>query len=395
MATVDPLEPGDPAELAGRLHARFVAVHGRPPVGVWSAPGRVNLIGEHTDYNAGLCLPVALPHATYAAAAPRADGLLTLRSAQVDSAFEAPLDALGPGGVSGWAAYAAGTVWALRGLGIDVPGLDVLVDSTVPVGAGLSSSAALECAVAVAACELAGAVLDEALRARLVPACIRAETEVVGAPTGGMDQTASLRAAPGHALLLDCRDGGVTHLPVDLGAAGLTLLAIDTRAPHVLADGQYAMRRDQCERAATLLGVGTLREATSPATVNALDDPLLRRRARHVVTEIARVEEAAAALRAGEPRRLGPLFLASHASLRDDFEVSCAALDVVVDTAMDHGALGARMTGGGFGGSAIVLVHREVAEVVVAAVGDAFASRGWAPPGVLTGHPSGPAARVR
>jgi galactokinase len=364
-------------------------VFGTDPEGVWSAPGRVNLIGEHTDYNDGLVLPIALPHRTYAACSTRADDLLRVWSVQTDELVEVSVDDVGPGRPEGWAAYVAGVLWALREQGHEVAGLEVTVDSEVPVGAGLSSSAALECAVGAAASDLfhLGLLADDAGRARLAAACVRAENDVAGAPTGGMDQSASLLCTADHALLLDCRSGATEQVPFDLAgdgtAPGHVLLVTDTRAEHALNDGQYAERRTACEQAAAELGVASLRDV-EPAgldeALSRLSDDVLRRRARHVVTEIARVRATVEALHAGDLDEVGRLFDASHASLRDDYEVSCAELDVSVEAARGAGALGARMTGGGFGGSSIALLPEDAVDDARRAVADAFAGRGWREP---------------
>lgn len=373
-------------------------VHGSTPEGVWSAPGRVNLIGEHTDYNGGLALPIALPQRTTAAASPRTDDLLRVHSVQTGETVEVDLGSVGPGSPDGWAAYVAGVLWALREDGHAVRGMDVTVTSEVPLGAGLSSSAALECAVGAAASDLFGLDLlgDDAARARLATACVRAENEVAGAATGGMDQSAALLCRPGSALLLDCRDGATEHVPFDLEAAGMVLLVTDTRASHALNDGQYEKRRRACEAAAAELGVASLREV-DPAGLDAALDGLssdeLRRRTRHVVTEIERVRETVAALRESDLDEVGRLFTASHASLRDDYEVSCDELDVAVEAAEGAGALGARMTGGGFGGSCIALVPRDSADDAVTAVRAAFGARGWEEPACFTVTAGGPAAR--
>lgn len=367
----------------------------------WSAPGRVNLIGEHTDYNDGLVLPVALDRRTRVRAARRDDDLVEVTSAQTGETVRVPLGTVGPGSPAGWSAYAVGVVWALARTGpgpaAGERGLTLHVDSDVPLGAGLSSSAALECAVALAVDDLWGLGLgaDDAGRARLAEACVEAENVVAGAPTGGMDQAASLRCRPGHALLLDCRSGAVEHVPCDPAADGLALLVIDTRVQHALADGQYGARRAGCEAAAAALGVAALRDVHPEVLDAALArvDPDLRPLVRHVVTETERVRRAAAALRGRDWAALGELFVASHASLRDDYAVSCAELDLVVGTALEHGAAGARMTGGGFGGSAVVLVDRERVEPVTSAVEAAFASRGLRSPSVREVVPGGPAAR--
>ncbi|WP_402372217.1 galactokinase [Isoptericola rhizosphaerae] len=393
---------------AARVRTLFTEAFGDDgaPDGVWSAPGRVNLIGEHTDYNAGLALPVALPHRTYVALRSRTDGLVRLASAQApDERWETALDEVTPGVTHGWGAYVAGVAWALRAAGHEVSGFDAVVDSCVPFGAGLSSSAALECAVAVAldAVHSLGLAADDAGRAELVTACVRAENEIAGAPTGGMDQAASLRCSAGHALLLDCRPGltaleSAERVPFDLAAAGLTLLVVDTRAEHALVDGQYAQRRAACEQAADILGVASLREIAPDELDVALDKlggtedaEVLRRRVRHVVTEIARTAEFANLVRAGRATEVGPLMNASHASLRDDYEVSAHELDLVVEAALGAGALGARMTGGGFGGSAIALVRAADVDGVTAAVQTAFDEAGLAAPGFLLAPPSDPA----
>jgi galactokinase len=393
---VQTLDPGEPDTLAADVAEHFAARHGRPPSGVFAAPGRVNLIGEHVDYNGGLCLPMALPHATYAAVGPRDDDRFSLASCQQEDAFDGTLDAFGPGRASGWAAYAGGVLWSLAEDGWDVPGLDLVVDSRVPLGAGLSSSAALECAVAIAVAATVGADLDDALRSRLVKACMRAESEVAGAPTGGMDQTVALFAQPESALLLDCRDWSTRQVPWDPTSAGLSLLVVDTRASHSLSDGGYESRRQDCETAARLLGVALLRDVEDQeAALAALGDETVRRRVRHVFTEIDRVTQAVEQLAAGDYAGLGRTFTASHVSLRDDYEVSCAELDAVVDAALAQGALGARMTGGGFGGSAIALVPDDRVDAVEKQVLAAFAEHGWTEPAFLTAPPSAGAHRVR
>ncbi|RMI07018.1 galactokinase [Cellulomonas triticagri] len=404
----------EPADGAARVRALFAERFGGEPDGTWSAPGRVNLIGEHTDYNGGLCLPFDLPHRTYAAVRRTEGDVVRLVSAQEATGVrEIALADVAPGTVQGWPAYVVGVAWALREAGHAVGGFDIAVDSCVPYGAGLSSSAALECAAAVAVDALFGLRLagtaeepDDAGRAVLAAACIRAENEIAGASTGGMDQSVSLRGRAGHALLLDCRDGSVRHVPFDLAAHDLALLVIDTKAEHALVDGQYAARRAACERAAEVLGVETLREITPDGLGDALatlahgtgpvgegseDAEVLVRRVRHVVTEIARVEEFVALLDDDRVEEVGEAMDASHASLRDDYEVSCRELDVAVEAARDAGALGARMTGGGFGGSAIALVRAAEVDAVAAAVADAFAAQDLHAPAFLVAVASAPA----
>lgn len=379
---------------AQRAAQAFTAAFGAAPTHVWSAPGRVNLIGEHTDYNAGLCLPFALAERTYVAARTRSHDQVRLLSTHGDQRWEGTLDEVGPGAPTGWAAYPAGVLWALRRRGMDVPGLDLAITSDVPVGAGLSSSAALECAVAMAAAELTVGA-DAIDRDLLRQACIEAENVVAGAATGGLDQTVSLGAQPGHLMLLDFADGSREQVPWSLPERW-RVLVVDTRAAHSLADGQYAARRDACIAAAEHAGVATLRD------LEGLDDPWpvvatlpgdQARRVRHVLTENDRVRAAVAALRAGDADTVGSVMTASHLSLRDDYEVSCAELDLVVDTALAHGALGARMTGGGFGGSAIALVPGDTVEQTTAAIADAFDDAGFDDPAFLLATPSGPAGR--
>ncbi len=394
------------AEGAGRASTLFADAFGGEPTGVWAAPGRVNLIGEHTDYAGGLCLPVALPHRTYVALRPRDDGHVRLVSAQEPTPWEGDLADVGPGRVDGWAGYVVGVAWALaehlRADGVAVPGFDAAVDSCVPFGAGLSSSAALECAVAVALDELTGAGLggDDDGRALLASLCVRAENEIAGAPTGGLDQASALRCRADHALLVDFgHDGAARHVVASLG--DLALLVIDTRAPHRLVDGQYGARRASCVRAAEILGVPALGVLTDLQGVaerlRAWGDPdaeTLVRRVRHVVSENARVREVAALLEAGRPADVGPVLTAGHASLRDDYEVTCPELDLAADTATAAGALGARMVGGGFGGSVLALVPRAAAETVATAVADAFAAAGFAAPAFLVAEPADAASRV-
>jgi galactokinase len=379
---------------ADRAADWFAECYGGKPEGIWHAPGRVNLIGEHTDYNEGFVLPFALAQGVRAAASLRDDGLLELHSRQVPaSPATAPLGKLAPGSVAGWAAYPAGAAWALREAGYPVGGTSIAIDADLERGAALSSSAALECAAALALTELHGLSVD---RPRLAALARRAENEYVGVPTGIMDQSASLLCRAGHALLLDCRSGEASDVPLGLAAAGLVLLVIDTRVQHSLADGRYAARRRACEDAARVLGAPSLRDVTDrPGAVEQISDPLLRCRARHVVTENVRVLETARLLRAGEVGRCGPLLTASHVSLRDDFEVSWPQADVAVEAAAAGGALGARMTGGGFGGSVIALAEAERAASVRSAASGAFADHGWPPPRFLEAQPSDGARRLR
>jgi galactokinase len=354
----------------------------------------VNLIGEHTDYNEGFVLPFALSRGVRAAASRRGDGVLELRSRQAPGEPAAvPLTALAPGSVTGWAAYPAGAAWALAKTGLPIRGTSVAIDADLERGAALSSSAALECATALALTELHGVSMP---RPELAAIARRAENEFAGIPTGIMDQSASLLCQAGHALLLDCRSGESSDVPFDLPAAGLVLLVIDTRVRHALSDGRYAARRRDCEEAARALGVSALRDVTDdPGALEKIADPVLRRRARHVVTENYRVLATVALLRAGDIAGCGPLLSASHRSLRDDFEISWPQADAAVDAALAVGALGARMTGGGFGGSIIALARARTSADVQASVRDAFARRGWPRPGFLEALPSAGALRLR
>ncbi len=366
----------------------FRQIYGRDPEGVWHAPGRVNLIGEHTDYNDGLVLPFALAQGITVAAARRDDGVLELASRQSPDAVQVT-DPI-PGSVTGWAAYAAGVVWALRDAGHNLGGASLLIDADLPQGAGLSSSAALECAVAVALRDLYDLSIPPPDLARLAQ---RAENDFVGMPCGILDQSASLLCAEGHALLLDCRSGLSAQVPLDL--TGFTVLVIDTRAEHELLDGGYASRRTSCEKAAELLGVPALRDVGDLAgALKRLPDPILRRRTQHVVTENHRVEATVGLLRAGAVAEVGAMLTASHLSLRDQFEVSWPEADVAVQEAVRAGARGARMVGGGFGGSVIALVAEDRAAKVRDAVTAAYTARGWAEPRFLDAAPSAGARRV-
>ncbi|MFF6793072.1 galactokinase [Streptomyces filamentosus] len=373
----------------------FEALYGAAPDGVWAAPGRVNLIGEYTDFNDGFVLPLALPHTTVAAVSRRDDGVLRLHSADADGGVvQLDLDALEPLSGGGWAAYPAGVAWALREAGHEIGGADVHLASTVPTGAGLSSSAALEVVTALALNDLFGLGLTRPELARIAQ---RAENAFVGVPCGIMDQMASACAEEGHALHLDTRDLSYRQVPFGLAAEGLELLVVDTRVKHALGDGAYAERRAGCEAGARALGVRALRDvdaAQLPAALARLTDGTTLRYVRHVVSDNDRVARTIALLDAGATREVGPLLTEGHASLRDDLRVSCPELDLVVETANAAGALGARMTGGGFGGSAVVLVDADRAAPVAAAVRSAFADAGYAEPGVFPAVPSAGARRL-
>ncbi|MGP9844537.1 galactokinase [Brachybacterium sp. 107] len=391
----------DRREAAERVESLFAESFGYAPDGVWSAPGRVNIIGEHVDYQDGLCLPMAISHRCFAAAARTPTDLVRLRSAQDDQVLEIHAGALEPGAVEGWPAYVAGVLWALRShiSGATTQGMDIMIDGQVPLGAGLSSSAALECAAAEAIEALLSLGTTPLQR---VHAAITAETDFAGASTGGLDQSASVLSRAGHALFLDCRDFSTRAVPWDLASQGLALLITDTRAEHSHVDGEYTARRSDSERAAAALGVPTLRDADVTQLddlLARLDDEVVRRRARHAITEIQRVKDFDALLAAGtvreNVRELGDLLDASHDSLRDDYEVTVAQLDTAVDAARAAGAHGARMTGGGFGGSTIALIEADQAEQVATAIAAAFSERGFTAPKFFLALPSEGAGQDR
>ncbi|MFD3539066.1 galactokinase [Streptomyces sp. NPDC058662] len=377
----------------------FRVLYGHPPEGVWAAPGRVNLIGEHTDYNDGFVLPFALPQRTEVAAARRTDRILRVHSVGTASGTVsrdlAELDPVHPPqGPDSWAAYPAGVAWALLEADVPIGGADLYIRSDVPAGAGLSSSAALEVATALALDDLYALGLT---RTELAALARRAENAYVGVPCGVMDQMVSACAVEGHALHLDTRTLAQRHIPFDCASAGLRLLVIDTRVKHSLADGAYAERRAACHRAAAALGVPSLRDVPYGDLERALarlDDPVGRKRVRHVVTENERVRRTGELLRAGRLREAGPLLTEGHLSLRDDYEVSCPELDLAVSAAGAAGAHGSRMTGGGFGGSALSLIDADAEPAVTRAVTEAFVREGYAPPRVTAAAPSAGAARL-
>jgi galactokinase len=375
VTTTSPVAP-----IAADAAGLFESVYDYAPECLWAAPGRVNVIGEHTDYNEGFVLPMAIDRYTVVAAAPRTDGALRVVSAAGDRrVVEIALTTLSPGLPHGWPAYPAGVAWALLGAGIlpaDFGGADLAFASSVPVGAGLSSSAALECSTGLALAGLAGADLPPAELARLSQ---YAENAYAGVPCGPLDQLSSTYGEDGAVLFIDTRSFQIAPHPFDLAAAGLTLLVIDTKVSHDLGESGYPARRASCEKAAAALGVPALRDLTRADLdrAEAQLDPVSFRRVRHVVTEDERVEQFVSLLTQGELagarlRTAGELLTASHASLRDDFEVSCAELDLVVAAALAAGAHGARMTGGGFGGSAIALVSRAQVDRVCAQVRQAL-----------------------
>lgn len=344
----------------------------------YAAPGRINLIGEHTDYNLGFALPIALPQRTVATFAPADDDAITVVSDRADAPVRVRIGTV-PGEVAGWAAYVAGVIWALRQGGHPVPGGTMSITSDVQMGSGLSSSAALECAALGAIASAADVRIDAKDQARLAQ---RAENEYVGAPTGLLDQLAALFGREATAVLIDFADLAITPVVFDPAAAGVALLLIDSRERHSHAGGDYAARRASCERASADLSASSLREVADrgPADLTAVRDPVDARRARHVLTENQRVIDCVAALRNSDYSAAGRIFTASHASMRDDFGITTERIDLIADTAVRAGALGARMTGGGFGGCVIALVPVDRADAVGAAVQRAAVDAGFERP---------------
>jgi galactokinase len=338
----------------------------------------VNLIGEHTDYNLGFALPIALPERTVVAYEPHDSTQLTVRSDVEDGEVVIPLDTA-PGDVEGWAAYVAGVVWALRDAGHRITGGSMSITSDVEMGSGVSSSAALECAVLGALTTAADVGIDLVEQARIAQ---RAENDYVGAPTGLLDQLASLCGESGKALMIDFKELSVRQVAFDPDASGVALLLINSRAPHEHAGGEYAARRASCERVAAELGVSSLREVQDRglSVLDGVSDPVDARRARHILSDNQRVLEVVAALDESNFVEIGRLFNASQASMRDDFEITTAHIDLIAETAVRAGALGARMTGGGFGGCVIALVPADQSAAVGSAVLQAVAAAGYNQP---------------
>jgi galactokinase len=344
-----------------------------------AAPGRINLIGEHTDYNNGFALPIAIPERTVVTFLPNDDNAVTVRSDRKEGIIRIALDTT-PGNVTGWAAYIAGVIWALRRAGHPVIGGDMSIESSVEMGSGLASSAALECAVLGAVAQATGTTIDRIDQARIAQA---AENDYVGAPTGLLDQLASLFGEPHTAMLIDFRRLSVRPIPFDPDASGVALLLINSHAQHRHAGGEYAVRRTSCERAAAELGVASLREARS---LDAVTDPVDARRARHVLTENQRVLDFVAALGDCDFIRAGEILTASQSSMRDDFEITTEHIDLIAEAAIAYGALGARMTGGGFGGCVVALARAETADRVQHSVRKAVHDAGYPTPTIMHTH---------
>lgn len=358
----------------------------------WDVPGRVNLIGEHLDYNGGPVLPLAIDRSLTVKARRRDDGVVNVWTNLPDTTKASFPTTVQPGDVLDWAVYAAGTIWSLVDGGHSIPGADLVIESRLPAGAGLSSSAATTCGIAAALNDLLGLGLD---RDGIALVAQHAEADFVGAPVGLMDQLAVLHGTAGHGVLIDTATTPHPTTAVALGweEDGLVLAVIATGAHHALADGEYAARREECERAAAELGLDWLAQAGLDASFK-LTDETLKARTRHVLTETARVRAAVSSINRRAWTQLGAILTASHASLRDDFQVSCPELDVAVEAALEAGALGARMTGGGFGGSAIALVAPEQVQAVRERVEARYVAHQWARPEVFVVHASGAAHQV-
>ncbi|GAB3607651.1 galactokinase [Conyzicola nivalis] len=374
------------SDIRDDVKADFTELFGYEPEGVWSAPGRVNLIGEHTDYNEGFVLPFAINKRTVLALGVRDDGVLRIASSFADEVAEIAIADLTPSALTGWSAYPFGVAWAIGQFGADlagVPGVDIYIDSVVPVGAGLSSSAAIESAVALALNDVWQLGFDRPTLAKIGQL---AENKAVGAPTGIMDQSASLLGKQDSAVFLDCRSLEAEVIDLGFAAAGLELLIIDTGVSHSHSTGGYASRRASCEEGARIMGVPALRDLhvdDLPRAQELLDDETFRR-VRHVVTEDQRVLDTVRTLREQGPTAIGELMDASHRSMRDDFEISVPELDLAVETALANGAVGARMTGGGFGGAAIALIPSDAVSRLQVAIDGAFAEHGFGQPVTFT-----------
>jgi galactokinase len=367
-----------------QIEKKFLETFGEEPDLVAAAPGRVNLIGEHIDYSDGFVLPFAIKDRTLVAARKRNDSTVRIASAQRrNKIVTVDINQLKPGLKGEWERYALGVLWAL---GVK-EGVDLLIDGHVPLGAGLSSSAALECSVATAMNHLFDLGFNLEELARLTQ---KAENQYVGVPCGIMDQSVSLLATQGSALLLDCRDLTTKNIPFDVASSGLELLIIDTQAHHALTDGGYAERRASCESVVAKLGITSLRELSMEQLENSrgllTDTEFVR--ARHAVTEMKRVLECVEALSNSDFEKVGQLINQSHTSLRDDYTVSCPELDTAVEAALAAGALGSRMVGGGFGGSAIALIQASQTSETIKAVEKAFSSKGFKAPRFFNSLPS-------
>lgn len=410
MATTHWAKTRTEKELIDDVTALFASTYDEKAAGVWAAPGRVNLIGDHVDYAEGICLPFALEQLTVVAAAGRNDNTVNIVSLlpgeEEPQRTSIDLEEVGKGNPRSWAGYVVGVIWALNKANALVckTGMDIAIVSDVPVGSGLSSSAALECSTALAAADVKGASFRQmAMYPVIVEATMRAENDVVGASTGGLDQRTSLYGKKNQALEIDFLYDEFRYVPCNFEEHGLALLVADTNAPHKLIDGQYGSRRGLIDGVTEVLRKkdGTYRDFTVEQVLEMLgkapecsDYDVYLRRVRHIISETRRTKNAVSALHDGEFAKFGSLMVESHVSLRDDYEVVTPELDSAVNAALSAGALGARMTGGGFGGSIIALVRQEDVEATAASIREASHTRGFAEPSFLTAKPSRGARRL-
>ncbi len=382
-------------EMASEAMKQFADRFGRPARWVVAAPGRVNLIGEHTDYNGGFVLPMAIErYVVIAADHPRGGGpadlrRVTLQTTMSDAHAVFDLNASLTRGQPAWSNYIRGPLSGCLSRGLDPGGFDALIHSNIPVGGGCSSSAALEVAVTTLVECITGRQLDPMDKIRL---CQTAEHTFAGVPCGIMDMAISQLGRADDLLLLDCRSNEYEYVP--LTEPRVTILVANTNVKHELSDGGYAKRRAECFAAAAVLGVPDLRSASMPQLIAARNkmDPIVFRRAHHVIGEIQRTLDAVAALKRGDWRSVGELMYASHASLRDDFEVSCIELDTMVEFAAAigpaGGVVGSRMTGGGYGGCTVSLVATESVASIAAALHDGYLKKTGLSPAIFTSRPA-------
>jgi galactokinase len=380
------------AELGHATAQQFEATYGHPPRWIAAAPGRVNVIGEHTDYNDGFVLPMAIERYTVVAAAPAAPegNVIRLRSTMAETPARIDLGRpLQPAPRGSWFNYPLGVLAGFVDRGISPGGFDALIHSTVPLGGGLSSSASLEVATATLLEAITGKSLEPVEKALL---CQKAEHDYAGMPCGIMDQFISVMGRENHLLLLDCRSRKPVLVPMT--DPSVAILITNTNVKHELTGGGYARRRAQCEEAAGILGLPALRDARAPQLESAQDrmDPVVFRRARHVIGEIERTVQAAAAIRVSNWPKAGQLMYASHLSLKDDYEVSCMELDVVVEIARQigpaGGVFGCRMTGGGFGGCAVALVQADQVTAISTRIASEYEKRTHIKPSLFVSRPA-------
>ena len=384
-------------ELSARVAADFQAYYGHAPRWVVAAPGRVNVIGEHTDYNDGFVLPMAIERYTVMAASPAAQaGVVTIHNPQFKETATIEVSAPVTKGQPKWTNYIRGVFAGFQQRGVTIPALEVAMVSTVPLGGGLSSSAALEVCTATLIEVATGQALDPVDKALLAQ---KAEHDFAGVPCGIMDQFISALGREGHLLLLDCRTRQTELVPMD--DPSVALLVVNTNVKHELGSGEYAKRRAECEEAAKILGLSSLRDATPDELEQAkgkMSDTVYRR-ARHVIGEIERTLHAAEGIRASNWPAVGQLMYASHAALRDDYEVSCKELDVVVEIAEDigfkGGVYGCRMTGGGFGGCAVALVKAEAVAAITQKIAADYKAKTGIEAAIFSSRPAAGATVIK